>query len=172
MVCHNGSMPAAWCRVPGASTHTLQPTTGTPPTSHCTWWSDESWKLTAPSSAAPRSFGKTYIGKYSDSVPNAQEFYTSASVYDELAVAALWLYRATGEDGFKDDAYRFMAQHLGSEGSPWNTFDWGTSSFAASMLFAQLFKDPAHTSRIQVRDTCLPATPPLAVVDKVELWPQ
>ncbi|GAT34732.1 cellulose binding domain-containing protein [Terrimicrobium sacchariphilum] len=50
-------------------------------------------------------FAVAFPGSYSDSVPAAKEFYPSRYGYqDEVAWAAAWLYSATGEKRYLDDA--------------------------------------------------------------------
>ena len=49
------------------------------------------------------TLGDTKRGVYHDSIPDAAKFYKSWSGYnDELAWASLWLFRATGEDSYKN----------------------------------------------------------------------
>jgi hypothetical protein len=95
-------------------------------------------------------FGKTYLGKYSDSVPQAASFYKSDTMYDDLAYAAIWLHYATGEAAYLQEALSHMSTHMASE-SAWNSFDWNANSWGASMMIAKLTKDPTHTQRMQVR---------------------
>lgn len=46
-------------------------------------------------------FGDKYRGKYDESVKVAKGHYTSVSGYmDELLWAGLWLYKATGDEGY------------------------------------------------------------------------
>ena len=57
---------------------------------------------------------------YSDSVPEAKEMYKSSHYQDERVWAALWLYRATGDDKYYDlarqniDQYKFASQTAAS----------------------------------------------------------
>lgn len=51
------------------------------------------------------AFSETYQGSYNDSVPNIGEFYRSYSGYnDELAWAASWLHKATGDAAYLSKA--------------------------------------------------------------------
>lgn len=53
----------------------------------------------------PPSFANKYRGFYQDKCdPDAADFYASKSYYDDLAWAALWLKRATGEKWYLDQA--------------------------------------------------------------------
>jgi endoglucanase len=100
---------------------------------------------------APHRFGKTYIGKYSTSVPDAAPFYRSANMYDDLSVAATWLHIATGNATYLSEATAFFAKHIAEEGSPWNNFGWDTQTWAAAILLAKTTQQSSYNSRIQVR---------------------
>ena len=51
------------------------------------------------------NFANNHRGKYSDSIPEAALFYNSFSGYmDELALAATWLYKASGDQRYLDAA--------------------------------------------------------------------
>ena len=106
-----------------------------------------------PPTAHPRSFGKTYLGKYSDqaSVPQAAAFYPSSNYYDDLSVAASWLYQATGEGAYLTEAVAHYATHLTKDGYPWNNFGWDTNSWAAAILLAKITGQASYATRVQVR---------------------
>ncbi|ESO91445.1 hypothetical protein LOTGIDRAFT_105466 [Lottia gigantea] len=53
-------------------------------------------------------FAKTYTGKYSQSVQGAGQFYSSSGYTDELCEAAIWLYRATKDQKYLNDAKGFV----------------------------------------------------------------
>ena len=60
-------------------------------------------------------FAETYQGKYSDSVPEANPYYTSVNGYrDELAWAATFLHEATGDQNYLDKAESYYS------GNWWN----------------------------------------------------
>lgn len=81
-------------------------------------------------------FAKTYQGKYSDVIPDAQEFYPSYSYQDELALSAAWLYKATGESSYLNDAKTFYSGIQYSLG--WgSTMNWDTSIYSAALLLSQ-----------------------------------
>lgn len=46
------------------------------------------------------TFADSYRGRYSESIPQVQEFYNSSGYGDELLWAAAWLYHATGEETY------------------------------------------------------------------------
>ncbi|XP_052061794.1 endoglucanase E-4-like [Mytilus californianus] len=79
------------------------------------------------------TFAKTYRGKYSDSVPEANPFYTSYSGYeDELCLSAAMLYKATKEQKYLNDAEGFATTNAG-----W-AFSWDEKIVACQLL---LFKE-------------------------------
>ncbi len=47
-------------------------------------------------------FATTFQGKYSDSIPDAAGFYSSSGYADDQLWAAIWLWKATGEQQYKD----------------------------------------------------------------------
>ena len=86
-------------------------------------------------------FAETYRGKYSDSVPAANPFYTSWSGEgDELALGGAWMYRATGEEEYLDKAENYFKSEVGSLG------DWSYAtddhSYGAAALLAKESSDP------------------------------
>lgn len=78
-------------------------------------------------------FADTYRGKYSDSIPDAANFYNSFSGFnDELAWSATWLYKATGKRSYLDKAESYY------QGLPQNwTHDWDNKSHGTAILLAQ-----------------------------------
>lgn len=82
-------------------------------------------------------FADTYRGKYSDAIPNAQNFYNSWSGYhDELAWGAAWLYEATGNAQYLQQAESIYETYLGGLDAGW-THDWDNKSHGAAVLLAQ-----------------------------------
>ncbi|VDI00925.1 endoglucanase [Mytilus galloprovincialis] len=78
------------------------------------------------------TFAKTYRGKYSDSVPEANPFYTSYSGYeDELCLSAAMLYKATKEQKYLNDAEGFATTNAG-----W-AFSWDEKIVACQLLIFQ-----------------------------------
>ena len=78
-------------------------------------------------------FADTYRGKYSDSVPEAFDFYRSWSGYeDELAWSALWLYKATEDQNYLAKVLNF---------DPWsanNLFSWDDKSAGVTLMLCTL----------------------------------
>jgi endoglucanase len=87
-------------------------------------------------------FAEQKLGKYSDAIPDAGNFYKSWSGYqDELAWAAAWLYRATGEKAYLEKAEAAYAKLTAEDGSgkPWKwTLAWDDKSYGCYVLLAKL----------------------------------
>jgi hypothetical protein len=100
----------------------------------------------------PRSFGTTYTGKYSDSVPQAASFYSSSNYREDLSFAASWLHQATSEAAYLTDAATHFTNSVNSEGTPWNNFGWDTNHWAAALMLAKSpISTQTYVTRIQVR---------------------
>ncbi|HEY9669181.1 MAG TPA: glycoside hydrolase family 9 protein [Coleofasciculaceae cyanobacterium] len=86
------------------------------------------------------NFADTYRGKYSDSIPDAANFYNSWSGYnDELVWAATWLHKATKAAGRTDTSYLNKAESYFqniSVNQGW-TQSWDDKSYGAAILLAQ-----------------------------------
>ncbi|KAK9823053.1 hypothetical protein WJX81_004364 [Elliptochloris bilobata] len=90
-------------------------------------------------------FGTTYLGSYMTSPsPGIQQhalLYPSSGFHDELAWAAVWLYRATGASSFLDAASNlFLAAQAdgNSECCGYGTFSWDTKSPGVALQLATL----------------------------------
>lgn len=71
---------------------------------------------------------------------NLSELYNSSSMYDDLAWAAGWLYKATKEQKYLDDVYSHYIEYLEEEGpsSAWKyAFDWDNVFWPLNILMAQ-----------------------------------
>ncbi|XP_070574807.1 uncharacterized protein [Ptychodera flava] len=78
-------------------------------------------------------FADNFRGKYSDSIPEARNFYQSYSGYgDELALAATWLYLATDEVNYLNKAKQFYGE-FGLGGTPW-AYSWDDNTAAVQLL--------------------------------------
>jgi hypothetical protein len=86
------------------------------------------------------NFADTYRGKYSDSIPDAANFYNSWSGYnDELVWAATWMHKATKAAGSNDTSYLNKAESYFqniSINAGW-TQSWDDKSYGAGILLAQ-----------------------------------
>ena len=80
-------------------------------------------------------FAKNYQATYTGGIPDAAGFYNSFSGYkDELAWSAAWLFKATGESTYLQDAegfYNEMQQNAGE-------FSWDNKGRGVSVLLSNL----------------------------------
>jgi hypothetical protein len=93
-------------------------------------------------------FAETYQGKYSDSVPQANPFYTSFSGYwDELTEAAAWLNKVTGEQQYLDKAENYFNNNVGGLGD----WTWAADNkyYSAAVLLAQQSDDPRYKNEVE-----------------------
>ncbi len=83
------------------------------------------------------NFADTYRGKYSDSIPDAANYYNSWSGYnDELVWGATWLYKATGNTSYLNKAESYYQQYIGGLDNGW-TQSWDNKSYGAAILLSQ-----------------------------------
>jgi len=82
-------------------------------------------------------FARENRGIYSDSIPDAANFYRSWSGYgDELAWAAAWLLRATGEQRYRTDVEKYyMEFDLSSRPTE---FSWDNKAAGVQVLMAKI----------------------------------
>ncbi|KAK3889363.1 hypothetical protein Pcinc_006633 [Petrolisthes cinctipes] len=80
------------------------------------------------------SFANNYRAKYSDSITDAAKYYKSWGGYnDELAWAAVWLYRATGESQYLQQAKQHYTNlYLGA-----GEFSWDEKTPGVMVLMSQ-----------------------------------
>nr|XP_054749385.1 uncharacterized protein LOC129254871 [Lytechinus pictus] len=88
-------------------------------------------------------FADTYRGYYSSSIPNADSFYHSSHYVDELAYAAAWLYRASGDQTYYNKAVNLYQQH-GLDAKPW-AFDWDDKKAGLQLMMYQLSDGTSQT---------------------------
>ena len=91
------------------------------------------------------NFADQHRGVYSDSIPEAAKFYGSSSRYnDELAWGAIWLYRATGDDGYLNKAEQ-ISNTLGNvEELSWDNKAAGVQILLGAVTEKQVYKDRAN----------------------------
>jgi hypothetical protein len=91
-------------------------------------------------------FADQYRGKYSDSITDAQAFYNSWSGYaDELSWAAVWLYLATEDEDYLDDAIAASDYWGTLQGGGWDykwAHAWDDKHYGAQLLLARITNDP------------------------------
>ena len=85
------------------------------------------------------NFAFEFRGNYSDCIKDAATFYRSNGFYDELVWSGLWLYRATQEKIYLDQA-ELIFENLKSEGSyPYKwTHGWDDKTYGSYLLMYQL----------------------------------
>jgi endoglucanase len=92
------------------------------------------------------SFGDTYRGVYSDSVPDAANYYKSWSGYtDEIVWAAAWLYKATGDVTFLTRAKSDYATFNIAGSIVGQSFDWDNKAPGVAVLLAQITASTPYT---------------------------
>lgn len=88
-----------------------------------------------------------FQGYYAKWVPSGA-LYNSTSYYDDLAWAAVWLYAATNNAKYLDDAVNWHASFLEKESNPaqddyvfnWNNVIWGVDLLLADFTKQKLYK--------------------------------
>ena len=88
------------------------------------------------------AFADAYRGKYSDSIPQAADFYNSWSGYqDELTWGAIWLHRATGNAAWLNKAAQeynsLSGGGAGNHPYQW-ALSWDNKSYGCYVLMAML----------------------------------
>jgi len=86
-------------------------------------------------------FADNYRGKYSDSLPQVNQFYKSSEYEDELVWAAAWLFRAT-----EDPMYLTKATDLHVDRTV-RDFTWNDKTIGADILLAQLTRKSKYIKK-------------------------
>lgn len=97
-------------------------------------------------------FATDYPGKYSDCITDARGSYKSWSGYiDELVWGALWLYRATGEKSYLQQAENnYRKLNNGSREKAWSwTHSWDDKSYGSYILLARLTGHPRYQTDVE-----------------------
>ena len=84
------------------------------------------------------SLGAKYRANRADY--NLSEIYNSSSMYDDLAWAASWLYKATKQERYLEDVYSHFINYLEEEGdsTSWKyAFDWDNLFWPMNVLMAK-----------------------------------
>lgn len=95
-------------------------------------------------------FGAKYPGVYSKSISDAAAFYASSSQFDDMALGAVWLFRATRNATYLQLARTYFAKNLQSEGVGWPSHDWDGQQYMAAVHLAAL--DPKGPQAAVSRD--------------------
>jgi hypothetical protein len=90
----------------------------------------------------------TLAGTYSSFVPT-DGTYMSYSYYDDLALGACWLFKATGAPEFLQECQQHYAMHLSIESRAANAtvFDFRRSVWAVDMLLYSITRQRIHADR-------------------------
>nr|ADB82658.1 endo-beta-1,4-glucanase [Odontotermes formosanus] len=92
-------------------------------------------------------FANNYRGKYSDSITDANSYYTSYDYRDELVWAAAWLYRATNDITYLNTAESLHNQ-FGLQ--DWNGgFSWDAKVSGVQLLLAKLTNKQQYKDAIK-----------------------
>lgn len=95
------------------------------------------------------AFAEQFPGKYSDSVPQAREFYPSSGYHDELAWAAAWLYCATREPEYLARAESLYTYKLRStllaRTHTWDDKRYGTAVLLARITRKEIYRQDAES---------------------------
>ena len=93
-------------------------------------------------------FANENRGKYSDSIPGASAFYNSWSGFgDELAWAAAWLLRATGEARFQTQVEKHF-QDFGLSYPP-GELSWDNKASGVQVLMAKLTNQTSYRQQTE-----------------------
>ena len=90
-------------------------------------------------------FAKDNPGKYSDSIYEKARDYRSYDYVDELSWAANWLYKATGETSYLDDAKEY------SQGLSTWTHNWDNKTYGSAVLLAEATTGSSDNARYRGR---------------------
>nr|XP_039250864.1 uncharacterized protein LOC120328443 isoform X2 [Styela clava] len=85
------------------------------------------------------SFADTYEGIYTKFQPNSISTYNSTGYHDELAWAAMWIYKATGDTQYLNSAKTIYNNHLLK--TP-KTFSYDDKTAALHLFMAEQTQDP------------------------------
>nr|ABO26609.1 endo 1,4- beta D- glucanase 2 [Haliotis discus discus] len=89
------------------------------------------------------AFATTYRGIYSVSVPAAASAYASTGYNDELCVAAVWLYKATRDKKYLEDAKTYH-----SSASPW-AYSWDDTTVGCQLMLYDMTRDVTYRTEVQ-----------------------
>ena len=87
------------------------------------------------------AFGVRYPGRYDASIGDASGFYKSSSCYDDLALGAAWLYRATRNPQYLRQAKSLLETNLRVEKLGWPSVDWDNVQRMAMIVLSAVDRD-------------------------------
>ncbi|KAK7093973.1 endoglucanase E-4-like [Littorina saxatilis] len=88
-------------------------------------------------------FAKSHRGIYSQSISQAAAFYSSSGDKDEMCVAAMWLYKATRQAKYLNDAKSFHENAWG-----W-ALSWDDKKIACQLLLFEETKSSAYRAEVE-----------------------
>merc|ERR1712179_660060 len=88
-------------------------------------------------------FAKNHKGIYSQSVPQAKDYYGSNGYNDELCEGAVWLYKATNDAQYLNDAKGFF------ETGPGWALSWDDKIIACQLLLFEVTQDAKYKTAVQ-----------------------
>ncbi|GAM23143.1 hypothetical protein SAMD00019534_063180 [Acytostelium subglobosum LB1] len=93
------------------------------------------------------TFGDTYRGIYTKSIPDAQSFYDSYSGFnDEIVWGTIWLYKASGDPALLTKAKSdYVTFGIGAMGKG-NSHDWDLKAPGVSLLMSQVIGGTPYTA--------------------------
>ncbi|KAK7868026.1 hypothetical protein R5R35_010197 [Gryllus longicercus] len=92
------------------------------------------------------NFADTYRGKYSDSITDAKNFYSSYDYTDELVWGAIWIYRASNDQKYLTKA----EQYYNSFNIQYRTgFGWDDKSLGATAMLMKLTKGSTYKNVLE-----------------------
>ncbi|KAK6177036.1 hypothetical protein SNE40_015224 [Patella caerulea] len=89
------------------------------------------------------TFAKSHKGIYSQSIHNAAQFYSSSGYKDELCEAAMWLYKATGDKNYLNEAKSYHENAWA-----W-ALSWDDKKIACQLLLFEATKDNAYKAEVE-----------------------
>ena len=89
------------------------------------------------------------LGKSNYGLSSGQGFYTSSSYKDDLAWAAAWLYKATGEASYLADAKAFLKDDKGNVHKDEWTMCWDNMWTPAEVVMYQLTNDKVYLDAVK-----------------------
>eukprot|EP00879_Flechtneria_rotunda_P009977 GHRR01010433.1.p1 GENE.GHRR01010433.1~~GHRR01010433.1.p1 ORF type:complete len:1225 (+),score=296.26 GHRR01010433.1:1011-4685(+) len=96
-------------------------------------------------------FAQKTKGLYSKYIESGK-LYPSVSMYDDLSYAAVWLYKATGDEHYLNEAVAYYQKTISSEGhvsaNPF-LFNYENVVPALNLLLYQATKDPVYKTSVQ-----------------------
>nr|AAF80584.1 beta-1,4-endoglucanase 1 [Panesthia cribrata] len=92
------------------------------------------------------NFADMHRGKYSDSITDAAQYYSSYGYEDDLVWGAVWLYKATNDNSYLTKAEQYYTQFGLADYDGY--FSWDQKISGVEVLLAEITKDQGHISRI------------------------